>query len=274
MSDDHKAVYDALHKAQEAGDPVAMATVISTQGAVPRHAGSKMLVYEDGHFVGTVGGGTVESLTLQEALAALADGQTRIKSYTLNTLDGDPGVCGGTMQIFIEPIALNPTMLVIGMGHVGKAVAELGKWMGFRIIACDDRAELCSETAIPGMDAYVVCPPQDIPQQITINTQTYIVALTRGVVVDIDLLPPLLQTNAPYIGVIGSKRRWALTVKTLKEQHSFTDVQIARVRSPIGLELEAETPKEIAISIMAEIILLRRGAKMPTSAPVMSAVQP
>jgi xanthine dehydrogenase accessory factor len=153
--------------------------------------------------------------------------------------------------------------VVVGTGHVGKAVAELGKWMGFRIIACDDRADLCNETVLPGMDGYVVCLPDEMTQHIKINTQTYIVALTRGVNVDTKLLPPLLETNTPYIGVIGSRRRWSLTLQTLKDEHGIMDEQLARVRSPIGLELEAETPKEIAVSIIAEIIMLRRGAKTP-----------
>jgi xanthine dehydrogenase accessory factor len=264
MSDDHKAVYDALHQAQTANDPVALATIVSTQGSIPRHAGSKMLVREDGSIVGTVGGGTLESLVIEEGLASLIDGQTRLKSYTLNKLDEDPGVCGGTAQIFIEPIALAPTLVVVGAGHVGKAVAELGKWLGFRIVVCDDRAELCDETVLPNMDEYVICPPGEMTQHIKINTQTYIVAVTRGVNVDTELLPPLLETNTPYIGVIGSRRRWSLTAQTLKD-NGIMDEQLARVRSPIGLELEAETPKEIAVSIIAEIIMLRRGAKPPAN---------
>ena len=273
MSDDHKAVYDALHTAQTASDPVALATIVSTQGSIPRHAGSKMLVREDGSIVGTVGGGMLESLVVEEALASLADGQTRLKTYSLNNQEGDPGVCGGTAQIFIEPIALAPTLVVIGMGHVGKALAEMGKWLGFRIVACDDRQEFCNETSLPGMDEYVVCNPEEITEHVRINMQTYIAATTRGVSFDIDLLPSLIDTNAPYIGVIGSRRRWALTAKTLTSERGISDDQIARVRSPVGLELQAETPKEIAVSIMAEIIMLRRGADTPVHAPPMSVSQ-
>jgi len=265
MSDDHKAVYTALYEAHTRGDPVALATIVSTQGAIPRHTGSKMLVREDGSIVGTVGGGGLEALVIQEALAALADGQPRLRSYTLNKLDEDPGVCGGTAQIFIEPITLAPTLLVVGAGHVGKAVGELGKWLGFRIILCDDRAEWCNATATPGLDEYIVCPPGEITQHSKISAQVYVVAVTRGVDVDIELLPPLLKTNTPYIGVIGSRRRWALTTQTLKEKYAVSAEQLQRIHSPIGLELQAETPKEIAISILAEIIALRRGATIPPS---------
>ena len=258
MNDDNKVVYEALNDTQKSGESVSLATIISTQGSIPRHAGSKMLVRADGSIVGTVGGGTMEQLVIKEALAALSDGKTRFETYSLNSSDGAPGVCGGTAQIFIEPIGVIPTLLVIGVGHVGKAVAELGKWMGFRVIACDDRAELCNENELPGLDEYVICKPDEVTEQIDVNSQTYIAAMTRGVDVDVELVPSLLESEAPYIGIIGSRRRWQVTSEKLKE-HNPTDEQLARINSPVGLEIQAETPKEIALSIMAEIIMLRRG---------------
>lgn len=257
MSD--AAVYEALIEAQKAGEPVALATVVSVQGSVPRHEGSKMLVRADGSISGTVGGGAMESLVIKEALAALADGQTRMPSYTLNNLeDGDPGICGGTVLVFVEPVGVLPALLVVGGGHVGKALAELAKWMGYRVILSDDRAEFCNPEYAPGLDGYAVCKPGDVPEQVAINAQTYIACVTRGLPVDVNLIPALLATDAPYIGLIGSRRRWALTVQALREQ-GLTDAQLTRVHAPIGLELEAETPQEIALSIMAEITMLRRG---------------
>src|SRR5215813_3052591 len=131
---DDQDVIRAVLEAQETGSPAALATVIRTQGSLPRHAGSKMLVRPNGEIVGTVGGGAMEANVVREAQAALVDGQTRIVSYTLNDLDaGDPGICGGTAEIFIEPLGIPPTLVVIGCGHVGKALAELGKWLKFRV---------------------------------------------------------------------------------------------------------------------------------------------
>jgi xanthine dehydrogenase accessory factor len=257
--DDVKAVYEALLDAQTRGEAVALATVISVRGSMPRHPGSKMLVRADGTIVGTVGGGAMEQCVIQEALAALQDGQTRTPSYTLNSLDaGDPGICGGTAHFFIEPVITSPTLLVIGGGHVGKAVAELGKWMSWRVILSDDRPEYCNPDYLAGMDGYVVCKPSDVIAQVPITRQTYVAAVTRGLPVDLQLIPALLATEAAYIGLIGSRRRWALTVKALRDT-GLTTEQLRRVRAPIGLELEAETPKEIALSIFAEIIMLRRG---------------
>lgn len=260
MNDDHKAVYDALVQAADAGEAVVLVTIIATQGSMPRHAGSKMLVRADGSIVGTVGGGAMEARVVQEALAALNDGQTRTQSYTLNSLeDGDPGICGGTAQMFFEPINPAPTLLVIGGGHVGKALAELGKWAGFRVMLSDDRSEFCSPEYVPDLDGYIICKPGEITQHLTINAHTYVAAVTRGMPVDLELIPALLETPAPYIGLIGSRRRWMLTVKALKERYNLNEEQLTRVRAPIGLELQAETPKEIAVSIMAEVIMLRRG---------------
>lgn len=258
--EDTREVYEAILVAQTSGEPAALATIIAVQGSVPRHEGSKLMIRPDGSFVGTVGGGKLEATVIAEAQQVISSGKTRMLSYTLNDIsEGDPGVCGGTVQVFIEPVAVPPTLLVIGGGHVGKALAELGKWTGFRVILSDDREAFCNPDYLPGMDGYIVCKPAEIGDHIDIHANTYVAAVTRGLPVDIHLIPALLETSAPYIGLIGSRRRWALTIKALREDKQIQAEALARVHAPIGLELRAETPKEIAISIMAEIIMIRRG---------------
>ncbi len=245
--------------AQREGRAAALATVVQTQGSVPRQAGSKMLIWPDGNIVGTVGGGEVEALAIREAQAAILDGKTRMLSYNLTDLSsGDPGVCGGTVTLFVEPLRQPPTVVVIGCGHVGRALAELAKWMEFRVIVMDDRPGFATAEQIPGMDGYIEAPPAELVQRLEITSQTCIAAVTRGLVVDQALLPALLATRAPYIGLIGSRRRWAMTVKALTEQ-GISQADLDRVHSPIGLELGAETPKEIAVSIMAEIVMALHG---------------
>ena len=178
-----RAVYAALLDAQDQGIPAALATVVAVQGSVPRHEGSKMLIYADGTFVGTVGGGAMESLVIQEALAALGDGQTRRRSYTLNDLAaGDPGICGGTVEVFVEPVAIAPTLLVIGGGHVGKALAQLGKWMEYRVILSDDRPDFCNPEYLPGMDSYLVCKPAEITQHTKPVSYTHLTLPTKRIV--------------------------------------------------------------------------------------------
>lgn len=255
-------VLAALLKAQQDGVPVALATVIRTQGSIPRHAGAKMLVYADGRIVGTIGGGVMESQVIQAALTALGEGVARTERYTLNNpADGDPGICGGSAEIFIEPFLAPPTVLIIGGGHVGKALAELAKWTGYRVILSDDRPDYCNPDYLPGMDGYVVCAPGEISAQVKITPQTYIAAVTRGLPVDIDLIPALLTSEAAYIGVIGSRRRWALTAKALQAERGLNDEALKRIYAPIGLALKAETPQEIALSILSEITMVRRGGQ-------------
>lgn len=262
---DEKEVFRALLEAREKGLPVALATVIRTQGSMPRHAGSKMVVYADGRIVGTVGGGAMEARVIQAAQQALTTGQTSLAEYRLNDLaDGDPGVCGGTAEIFVEPVLARPTMVVVGCGHTGKALAELAKWLDFRVVVSDDRAEFCNPTAIPNMDDYIVASSAALAPKLPLGPHTYIAAVTRGMPVDLELFPALLDADVPYLGVIGSRRRWALTVKEL-EARGVPREKLARVHAPIGLELNAETPQEIAVSIMAEVIMLRRGG---TGAPM------
>ncbi len=219
--EDTRVVYAALLEAQDQGTAVALATIIGVSGSVPRHEGSKLLVYADGSFVGTVGGGALEAQVIKEALAALRDGETRKLSYTLNDITaGDPGICGGTVEVFVEPIGVAQTLLVIGGGHVGKALASLGKWMDYRVILADDRAEFCNPDYLPGMDGYVIGKPGEIAQQTRIDRQTAVAAVTRGLPVDIDLIPALLATDAGYIGVIGSRRRWAITRHALNAEQA------------------------------------------------------
>jgi xanthine dehydrogenase accessory factor len=196
----------------------------------------------------------MESLAVKEAQTILKTGEPAIFTYNLNDLAaGDPGICGGTIEVFIEAIGFMPTVVVIGCGHVGKALAELAKWSGFRVVVSDDRIDLCTPDHIPNMDGYYPYTPVELFNHLQINHLTYIAAVTRGLPVDIELFPPLLESEAPYIGLIGSRRRWELTKKALIEK-GITEEKIARVNAPIGLDIYAETPQEIAISILGEII--------------------
>jgi len=254
-------ILKTLKEAVAEDKPVALCTIVNTHGSVPRHAGSKMLVYNNGSFIGTVGGGEVENLVLKEALSAIKDGKTRFLNYDLIDVEkGDPGLCGGSLSVFVEPFVHPPTVVVVGAGHVGRAVAHLAGWLGFRVVISDDRTELCEPEKTPGGDVYLPLPMREIPEEISVDSHTYLVLVTRSVDVDVAGLPRLLETDAAYIGLIGSKRRWAHTREKLQEI-GILEEQISRIKSPIGLDINAETPEEIAVSIMAEIINKRNEAK-------------
>lgn len=261
------SIFQALLQLEQDNKAAALCTIIRSNGSTPRHTGSKMLVYPDGSITGTVGGGELENRVIAGALQAIAAGRPRLLEYNMaDPGRGDPGVCGGQVEIFVEPILPKPTLVVIGAGHVGKAVAHLAHWLGFIVVVSDDRVDFCTPEFVPDADSYLPIAMADLPNQMDINPWTYLVLTTRGVNVDIEGLPALLDTPAAYIGVIGSQRRWATARKELAAI-GVPPEKMERVRSPIGLELNAETPEEIAVSIMAEIIMLRQGG----SGAVMSA---
>lgn len=250
-------IYQALVEIEKNHESAALCTVVKSEGSTPRHVGSKMLVYPDGHFIGTVGGGDLEHRVIDEAWIAITDGQSRLLHYNMvDPSRGDPGLCGGQVEVFVESILPDPLVVIIGAGHVGKAIVHLAKWLGFRVAVSDDRAELCSPEVIPEADAYYPVRMSELPKHVKIDKRTFLILTTRGSNVDVDGLAPLLDLSAAYIGVIGSKRRWASTVKGLKAQ-GVSEEKLAKVHSPIGLELQAETPEEIAVSIMAEVLMIR-----------------
>ncbi len=250
-------IYQALAEVTAKSESAALCTVVKSEGSTPRHVGSKMLVYADGHFIGTVGGGDLEHRVMDEAWMAMGDGAARLLHYNMSDPSrGDPGVCGGQVEVFVEPILPAPMVVVLGVGHVGKAVAHLAKWLGFRVAVSDDRAEFANKETVPDADAYYACAMQDLPSQMKIDRRTFLVLTTRGSSVDAAGMPALLATPAAYIGVIGSRRRWATTVKQMQASGVSAE-GVARVHSPMGLELHAETPEEIAVSIMAEVLMVR-----------------
>jgi xanthine dehydrogenase accessory factor len=252
-------VFQALADLESKNGAGALCLVVRSKGSTPRSAGSKMLVYPDGSIVGTVGGGEMENRIVAEARQAIQDGQARMLEYNMSDpTRGDPGVCGGQVEVYVEPLRPRPTVVVIGAGHVGKAVAQLAKWLGFYVVINDDRPEFCQPEAVPDADEYLPVPMAELPQHLEITPSTYLVLTTRGMNVDVEGLPVLVDTSAAYIGLIGSQRRWAMAKKTMIEQGVSAE-KLDRVHSPIGLELHAETPEEIAVSILAEIIMLRQG---------------
>ncbi|MBK8905029.1 MAG: XdhC family protein [Anaerolineaceae bacterium] len=255
---DNLHILTELLAAQQTGEPVVLATVIKARGSVPRHSGSKMLIFGDGRTSGSVGGGEMEARVVQEAVLALKDGRTRILPYTLVEPErGDPGVCGGEVEVYLEPYAPQATLLVIGCGHVGQAVAELGHFLGYRVVVTDDREALASPDIIPNADVYLPGSFADALAQNPITANTFIVLVTRNVLVDREIVPLLVHSPAAYIGVLGSSRRWAETKRLLLEDGLAAE-DLDRFHAPIGLEIEAETPEEIAVSIMGQIIQLRR----------------
>jgi xanthine dehydrogenase accessory factor len=243
-----------LGSAVAGGSPVVLATIVATDGSVPRHPGTKMVVRGDGSTVGTIGGGKVEAAIRDDALVALERNESELHHYTLhNPNQGDPGVCGGTMTVYLEPYMSPHTIVVIGAGHVGKAVVDLAHWLGYRTVVIDDREDLVSEASMPNADVRFAGSVGDAMAAHPITENTSVIIVTRSHDLDAQITPMLLATPARYIGVMGSKRRWAST-RDLLDEAGITDDDIDRIHNPIGVDIGAETVEEIAVSIMSQVI--------------------
>lgn len=221
---------------------------------MPRHAGTKMLIYSAREQSGTIGGGQLESRVIQDALDVLRTGKTRLETYALVNPDrGDPGVCGGELTVYLEPYMPPHTVFVIGIGHVGAAVVDLAHWLGYRTIASDDRAERVGEEALPDADERIAGSVAAALAEAPVTEDTSVVLVTRSVDIDVDAIPRLLETPARYIGVMGSERRW-ITTKQQLVAGGVEEADLDRIHVPVGIELGAETVQEIAVSILSEII--------------------
>ena len=206
-----------------------------------------MLVYPDGRCSGTIGGGAVEASVTADALETIATGHGRLAHYDLEEL----GMCPGELTVYLEPQLPRETVVVVGCGHVGRAVAELAHWLGFRVVAVDDRPEQLASELLTDVDERV---PALAPLDLT--SATHVVLTTRSTEIDLEVLPLVLASGARSIGVLGSRRRWARTKAALLER-GVSAGELDRVRTPIGLDLGARTPHEIALSVLAEIVSLR-----------------
>lgn len=250
-------IYTELQKILKENRQAILCLVTKTTGSTPRHAGSKMLVLPDGSFLGTIGGGEIEARVIQEALTLFKKCGTKNLSYDLVSPEqGDPGICGGTVEVFLEFVGSAHRIIVIGAGHVGQAVSELAKWMDFPTILLDDRQEIINQLPDQISDQLIQNDPEHLLDSLQLTSRDFVVMTTRGYDFDIKILPALLKTAVEYIGVIGSKRRWLTTKKYLLE-NGFTEDELKKISSPIGLDLQAETPKEIALSILGEIYTVK-----------------
>lgn len=244
-----------LGAALERGESVALATVVETRRSVPRHAGTKMLVFGDGRLLGTVGGGAMESQVIDEARAALRTGRPKVVNYELISPErGDPGVCGGEVQIYLEPYMPPATVYIVGAGHVGRAVAELAHWLGYRVVITDDRPDRADPEAVPDADVVHAGPLAGALEANPVDERTAVVVVSRDTQIDVDAVTRLVDSPACYVGVMGSERRWRVVREQLSAAGIDADRLAGRVHVPIGIDLGAETVEEIAVSIMGEII--------------------
>jgi xanthine dehydrogenase accessory factor len=257
-------VLQAATEAMAAGRPAALVTVTHVNGSAPRHGGARMVVHGDGSIVGSIGGGAWEHRVIAEALAALATGAPRsIRAH----LTRDLGMCcGGAMEAFVEPLESTPDLVVYGAGHVGAATARMAAAAGFRVTVVDERDELLEDAALPDRVNRVEGDPRRLLAQLPSGPLSHHLVVTHDHSLDQDLVERLLPTDLAWVGLIASRAK--VTRFFVRFRASGMDPALfTRLSAPVGLDIGAETPEEIAVSIVAELIRVRRRAHR-TPAPL------
>jgi xanthine dehydrogenase accessory factor len=254
-------VFAEVVKLRKEGRRGALATIIETQGSIPSYESSKILVRDDGSIVGTVGGGCVEAEVWSAAQDVMREEKPRRLHFNLNAKpEYDTGlVCGGSLDIFIEPILATPALYLFGAGHVSLYISKVAAIAGFETIVSDDRAAFASEERFPEALETHAGPWEQIFPQLKLSKHSYIVIATRGHQGDLTCLREALKTQARYIGMIGSKRKMIEFSKVL-ESEGVPSSRLEQIHSPVGLAIGSLTPQEIAVAVVAEMIAVRRNA--------------
>ena len=266
----NQEVFAALAEALERGEEVALVTIVAATGSTPQRVGAKMLVFPDGRTVGTIGGGCYENDAFWKAREAITARRPVNVKYELNDdFAQETGlVCGGQMEVFIEPVEASPDVYVFGAGHVGYCVAKMAHDVGFRVHVVDDREKFANaERFGQGIDVVV----ENIPMWLEnhqLPPTAYAVIVTRGHTHDLDALRALTAHPLRYLGLIGSKAKVKRIFDQLRAE-GISDDALRGVHAPIGLDIGAITPQEIGVSIVAELIAAKHGK---ISAPTIAAV--
>ncbi|MCU0686060.1 MAG: XdhC family protein [Polyangiaceae bacterium] len=260
MDDDAKVFEEAARLSAE-GQRFALVSVVRTAGSTPRKAGAKMLVRDDGSIAGTVGGGALELLLIDEARAAIRAGEPRlVRRHLTREL---AMCCGGEVEAFVDPVGRREQLVLVGAGHVNRALASVGAGLGFDVWVIDELEEAASVERFPQATRLVhTWEPNE--WGLSFGPEAYIVIATRDHAVDQDVLEKLARLDAKpaYLGVISSRGKMARFRKRF-EAKGISEAWAAQVRGPIGVAIDAETPAEIAVSVAAELVAVRRGATLP-----------
>jgi len=253
-------LFEEIVRMRRAGRRAALATIVHTNGSIQSYESSRMLVREDGSIAGTIGGGCVEAEVWAAAKEVMQLEAPRKMVFHLNNeASYDNGlICGGTLEVFVEPILPQPMLYLFGGGHVSMAVAKAASTAGFGIGVVDDREAFANKERFP-MAQEIYASYEDAFEKIHPNAATYLVIVTRGHKEDMRVLAWAVRTEARYLGMIGSKRK-VLSVYKALENDGYKPEEFERVYAPMGLEIGALSPEEIAVSIAAELVAVRRNA--------------
>jgi xanthine dehydrogenase accessory factor len=254
-------IFEELVRLRRAGRKCALATIVQVQGSIPSYQSAKLLVRDDGSMAGTVGGGCVEAEVWNAAREVLESGKAKHLSFNLGQDAAyDNGlICGGQLEVFVEPILPQPRAFIFGAGHISKSLAQAAALAGFATAVIDDRESFASRERFPEADEIHAGEYEEIVPRLAINESGYVIIVTRGHRDDMRVLRLVAGSPARYIAMIGSKRKVISVIKEL-EKEGVPRERLERIFAPMGLEIGAASPEEIAISVVAEMIAVRRNA--------------
>ncbi len=252
-------VYDELVRLRRLGQKCALATIVQVKGSIPSFESAKLLVREDGSMVGTIGGGCVEGEVWNIAREVMETEKPRHLNFNLGQDAAyDNGlICGGQLSVFVEPVIPQPRAFIFGGGHVSKSLQKIAATAGFATVIVDNREAFANKERFPDADAVFAEEYEEVFPKLEINSSSYLIIVTRGHRDDMRVLRWAVSTPARYISMIGSKRKTIAVVHEL-EAEGFPREAFDRVFAPMGLEIGAITPEEIAVSVVAEMIAIRR----------------
>jgi xanthine dehydrogenase accessory factor len=252
-------VYDEIVRLRKLGQKCALATIVQVKGSIPSYESAKLLVREDGSFVGTVGGGCVEAEVWTAAREVIETGKARHLTFSLGQDAAyDNGlICGGQLNIFVEPVTPQPRAFIFGGGHVSKSISKVANLAGFATVIIDDREAFANPERFPEADETYADEYEAVFPKLPVTSTSYLVIVTRGHRDDMRVLRWAVGTPAKYIAMIGSKRKTISVIHEL-EKEGLPRAAFEKIFAPMGLEIGAESPEEIAISVVAEMIAIRR----------------
>lgn len=253
-------IYREIVSIRKRGERAAVATIVRRLGSTPRKDAAKMLIRQDGTALGSVGGGCVEAEVWQAAAEVIRTGRPELLRHELTEEDAENEglICGGTVEIFVEPIVPDPHLLILGAGHLGQAICRLAHNVGFEVTIIDDRAEFASQQRFPDAGRILVRPLETPLDDLAPGPGTSILIVTRGHRHDQLATEQAIRTDAGYVGLVGSRRKIKMIVEALLEK-GYPPERFRNLYAPIGIPIGSETPEEIAVSVVAELIALRKG---------------
>lgn len=251
-------VYEELAAVRRSGRKAALATIVNVEGSIPSFRSAKMLVREDGSIVGTIGGGCTEAEVWQTAKDVIANETPQMLDFNLGQDAAyDEGlICGGTLKVYVEPILPMPQAIIFGGGHISKSLSKVASQAGFRTVVVDNREAYANAERFPEADATLALEYEEAFAQLEVNPACYLIIVTRGHRDDMRVLRWAVEQDVRYIGMIGSRRKTIEVVKTLLGD-GLTLESLSRVHAPMGIDIAADLPEEIAVAVVAEMIYKR-----------------